>query len=443
MGRGGGPIGRRAIRIALSAGGLAVLTAGGGVAWHWLAHPHSAGELRRLVAAHDSDAALRLAADLLGRNPADPQVLESLDALYAALCDDATGEPDRPHATAVLRRITITLHNAIRNGAEPPLGDEVLGKFALASGYYEMAATALRHAAAQGVPAERVDAPLALALLRAGRYQDVLQATPPDARSTPRYRAILLTLQARAWLGLLQVEPARKSLAAALTIDPANADALSRAGMLALWQDRDASAASALLARAQAASPDGLPALRLAGEYAYATGDYRRSAAAYAALVRRGAAEVFDPIPASLGLARALIYAGDLLAAQAALDASPLPAHDLSMRYYRALLAYRGGQFQRAAELAQSLDAAWPNYKPLQLLLGGALLASGLPAMAEARLAHYVAEVPGDAAARSLLQKAQRGMTDPAAASVTPDELMAAFGFPVSAAAGSAGKDGL
>jgi predicted Zn-dependent protease len=151
---------------------------------------------------------------------------------------------------------------------------------------------------------------------------------------------------------------------------------------------------------------------------------------------------MFDPIPPSLGAARALTYLGDLGAALAALDASPMPADDPSVRYYRALLAYRAGEFRRAAELAQSLDVDLPHYPPRDLLLGGALLASGLRATAAARLSQYVAEVPGDSAARRLLQVAQRDVTDPHAATVSPRELLAAFGFPLSTAADSAGKDG-
>ncbi|MGA3397589.1 MAG: hypothetical protein ABSC95_00110 [Acetobacteraceae bacterium] len=426
----------------LAAAGIAALAAGSIALRPWFATPRSVGEIRRLVAAHDSDAALRVAADLLARDPADPRLLEILDTLFAGLCDAATGEPAAPRSGAAVRRITITLRNALRNGPESPVADEVFGKFAVAGGYNELAAAALRRAETLGVPADRVDAPLALALLRAGRYQDVLQMTQPEAASSPRHRAVLLTLQARAYLGLAQDAEARNGFAAALASDPGDTDALSRLGMLALWHDRDASAAAALLARARAAAPDGLPTLRLAGEYDYATGDYRGSAAAYGALVRRGTPETFDPIPPSLGAARALTYAGDLAAAQAALDASPLPAGDPALRYYRALLAYRAGDFERAADLAQSLAAAWPNYPPLELLLGGALLASDLPAMAAARLAHYVAEVPGDGAARDLLQKAQRGMTDPMAAIVSPQELLVALGFPLSTGAGSAGKDG-
>ncbi len=445
MGRGKGrrPIARRSVGLALAAGGIAALAIGGVAFGSWLWHRPSVGEIRRLVAAHDNDAGLRVAADLLASNPANPQVLETLGTLYAGLCDEATGEPDRPRASAAVRRIAITLHNALRSGPDSALGEEVFGEFALAAGNDEMAVTALQRAETLGVPADRVDVPLVLALLRAGRFQDVLQATQPEATSSPRHRAMLLMLQARAHLGLSQIDEAREGFGAVLAIDPDNVDALSRLGMLALWQDRDESAAADCLTRARQAGPDASPTLRLAGEYTYATGDYGGSAAAYGELVRRGAPETFDPIPPTLGAARALIYEGDVAAAQAALDASPLPAADPSVRYYRALLAFRAGEFGRAVNLAQSLDTVLANYPPLDLLLGGALLADDLPAMAAAHLAHYVAEVPDDSAARSLLQKAQRGITDPMAAEVSQDELLVAFGFPPSTGTGAARKDGL
>ncbi len=111
------------------------------------------------------------------------------------------------------------------------------------------------------------------------------------------------------------------------------------------------------------------------------------------------------------------------------------------MRYYRALLACRAGEFQHAADLAQSLEAALPNYPPLELLLGAASLASDLPAIAAAHLTRYGAEMPDDGAAQRLPQKAQGGMTDPMAASVSPQELLVAFGFPLSTGTGASGKD--
>ncbi len=110
----------------------------------------------------------------------------------------------------------------------------------------------------------------------------------------------MLALQGRAYLGLSQPEAARASFKDALAIDPDNVNALSELGMLALWRDRDQSAAAKLLAGAQRAAPDSAPTLRLAGEYAYAVGDYRGSAAAYHTLLKRGAREAFDP-PPSLG----------------------------------------------------------------------------------------------------------------------------------------------
>ena len=385
MDRGGGPIARRSIKTALAAGGIVAFTAAGVVAWPWLAKPPSVSEVQRLVAALDNDAGLRVAARFLTRNPADPQTLEILSALYDGLCDAETGEPDRPLAGAAVRRIAISLHNAVHDGSESPLADEVFGKFALAGGHDDTAATALRRAQALGVPADRVNSPLALALLRAGRYQDVLQATRPEAATSARHRAVLLTLQARAYLGLGQDEAARKGFAAAVEKRSRQrrcARPDRYAGTLARSRCGGGSRASGACPAGRAGQlADAGPA----GEYGYATGDYRGSAAAYGALVRRGAPEMFDPIPPSLGAARALTYLGDLAAARAALDASPMPAGDPSVRYYRALLAYRAGEFRRAAELAQSLDVNLPHYPPLELLIGGASLASGLRATAAAR----------------------------------------------------------
>ncbi len=432
---------RSSFKIALVLGGIVALTIGGGGLWKSLAPP-SIGDIQRLVAAHQSDAALLAAARLLRRDPANPQVLGVLDTLYVGMFDMAMGEPDSSQDDTAVRLITVTLHNALRNGPDSPLAEAVLGEFAVAGGYDEMAVSALPRAEALGVPTDHVAVPLALALLRTGRYQDVLRTAQPEAMSSPGHRTALLTLRGRAYLGLSQPAAARESFEAALAIDAGNADALSRLGMLALWQDRDTSAAGALLARSRQAAPDAFPTLRLAGEYDYATGDYRGSAAAYGALVARGAPETFEPTPPSLGLARALIYQGDVAAARAALKASGLPGSDPALRYYRAMLAYRAGEFRNAALLAQPLLVTMADYPPVELLLGAALLASGYPETAAMHLTRYVAEVPGDAGARRLLDAAQRATGNPHAATVPRQELMAAFGFPLSTGSGPAGKDG-
>lgn len=418
----------------------AVLAAAGVVALRpWRPASPSIAAVSRAVAAHDMELALRLAAARLGRRSADPPLLDALAAMSTALVEDVDGgqSPLPLRDATAARGIAFALHAAQRRGSDGARMAELAGRFALLAGDDGMAAADLAEAAASGLPPARNALPRALALLHVGQFAEAVQVAQPDPAMPAPQRAMLLVLRARGQLGLSQVAAARASLNAALAADPAAVDALARLGLLALWQDHDAAAAADLLVRARGLSPDGVPTLRLAGEYAYATGDFAASAAAYGTLAQRGAAEDFDPVPASLGAARALIYAGDLAGARAALAAAPLPADDPSLRFNRALLAYRGGDFDQAVELARALDFVWPDYPPLELLEGGALLAAGYPASAAARLGHYVARHAGDTAGRRLLDAAERG------GAASRQDLLAALGFPLAGTSSRAQEGGL
>jgi Tfp pilus assembly protein PilF len=430
MGARGRSIIHRKTRIALAATGFAIAAIGATVLLYRSAGPTpSLAALEQLTVARDTAAALDMAARLLPDHANDAALPEHLHALYALLTDPATGEPDPQHAGAPARGVAVSLQAALKDIPGTAGQHAALGEFALVAGFNRRAAQALRQAEALGRPAAYTRLPLALALLRDGQPEALLAAIDPAAAPTPHRQSLLWTLRARAHLALAQPAAARTDFTAALAAEPGNLDALSRFGQMELWHGAPATAA-ALLARAQALAPQAPPTLRLAGEYAYATGDHRASARAYDALIRQGAAERFDPIPPSLGKARALIYASDLTAAAAALDAAPLAADDATVTYYRALLAYRAGEFGDAAGLAQGLDDRIVGYPPLDLLVGGAMLATGFPETATSRLRRYLQATPGNSVARELLDTAERLIDDPTGAAVAPAQLHAAFGFP-------------
>ncbi len=418
-----------AVAVAVALSGVAV--------WRpWRPAPPSVAAIECAVAAGDTGSVLRLAAARLRRRAADPPLLDVLATVSVGLIEDAGGAGVAPDVAAAVRTIAFVLHGDLSQGSSGARVAELAGRFALLAGNDDMGLSDLARAEARGAGPAGLAVPRALALLRLERFAEAVQAARSDATLSPPHRAALLILRARGELGLSQVAAARASLLAALALDPAAVDAVARLGLLALWRDHDTAAAAELLGHARRLAPDAVPTLRLAGEYAYATGDYAASAAAYGALARSGTAEAFDPVPASLGAARALIYVGDLAGARAALDAAPLPAEDPSLRYDRALLAYRGGDFNQAVALARALTYVWRDYPPLDLLLGGALLAAGYPASAAARLGHYVAQFQGDAAARGLLDAAEHGVP------ASPQTLQTALGFPLSQANGSTDRSG-
>ncbi len=265
---------------------------------------------------------LRAISDILQQQPDNQQTLGRLDSLYDGLCDPTTQEPTISGAGAVLRRIVRTLQDGQTGRPDTGPREVRIGRFALAAGMDTDAATALTRATTLGVDPDSVVVPLALALLRADRPEELLQRLQPDAVADPHRRVLLQVLRARAQIALGHYDVAREGLQTALNAEPNNVGVLARFGVLVLWHDGGAEAAS-IVARARALNPDAPPTLQLAAEYAYATSDFAGSADTYGRLVQRGVPEVFDPIPPALGEARALIYRGDLKAAAAVLTRPP------------------------------------------------------------------------------------------------------------------------
>jgi tetratricopeptide (TPR) repeat protein len=381
----------------------------------------------------DPAAKLEALVAILSRQPDDKQALAQLDALYDELCDPVTEEPAVIRIGVAPRRLVRILLQAEHVPPDSAPEEARLGRFDLVAGLDSDAAAALARAAKLGA-GDGVVVPMALALLRADRADELLDRVRPEAVADPHRRVLIEVLRARAETSLGRYDAARASLRSALDAEGRNAAVLGRLGMLELLHGSRTDAADTL-ARARAVDPDASPVLRLAGEYSYAAGDYAASARDYGRLVQRGEPEMFDPIPSSLGEARALIYQGDLNAASTVLDASPLGAGEPSVIYYRALMAYRAGAFRRTGELAQPLDGKLHDVAALDLLIGGAMLASGYPETAAYRLRRYLLAVPDNEAAQALLANAEARIARPdTPAEVPQSRLMAAFGFPAAAA---------
>jgi tetratricopeptide (TPR) repeat protein len=402
--------------------------------------PPTLNDARHLLAAHHPAAAMQALDLALRHTPPDAEAQTLLRETYAAVCDPATGEPN-PRISGPAARIAATLQDALGGGLGSALDYQLLGQFALAGGLATEAVPAFRKAAAMGADPAALQFPFALALLRANDLDTLLQTNPANA-ADPHLGARLLVVRGQAQEALGQDDAARASFEQAARIDPGNVDAFARLGMMELGQSKPAAAAG-WLARAEAANPTATPTLRLRAEYEYATRDYAGSDKTYTALVAQRAAETYDPIPPSLGKARAEIYLGELTQAAATLDAAPLNQRDPHLVFYRALLAYRSGQFRRAGDLAEPLDTSIHDFPPLDLLIGSTLLANGFPATAATRLQTYLAMVPGNAAAQTLLNDAEDRLAHPNLPMPVPVEhLLAAFDFPpnLAPAAQTAGR---
>ncbi len=350
------------------------------------------------------------------------------------MSDPATGEPEARSDASALRSATDALHDASLAEPHDAALHRLLGEYLLASGLNRAAVTELQAAASQGGDMAPLAVPLAFALFRSDRLEDLIALPTPPALP-PHQFAMLRGVQARALEAMERYPDAATALQQVLAAEPNDLDAVVRLGLLYLWHG-DRSLAAQWLEQATRIDPASVATLRLRGEYAYAARDFAGSAVAYGKLVAMGAPERLDP-PPILGLARAQIYLGDLKAAEATLAHPELPGNDAMLGYYRALLAYRSGAFQRASELAEPLIGPLNDYPAVHLLLGAAMLASGYPATARHYLAHYVAVVPDNRIAPMLLAEADQRVANPDTAQpIAPGQLYAALGFSATAANG-------
>ncbi len=405
-------------RSRLIVGLVAAIAGSVGIGWT-LSSLHPAGELsageqrqgETAMVMSDVAAALR-------KDARDAAALAQLDAALPQMFDTMTGVPEgRPHAA--LAGMMYSLQDAMATASDRAR----LGRIVLLLGLNGVASDLLAEASRGG--AGEVSVPLAVALLRADRFV-ALRELEPESFSTGQQQAAFRTLQGRAAFQLGQLNAARRSFDAALAADPTHVDAIMRWALLELWHGNKPEAA-ALLARARQTAPMAPATLRLDAEVAYADRDFSKSAELYALLAARPGPEPHDPIAPQLGHIRALIYQGDVAAAEAMLATYQAPGAG----YYKALAAYRAGRFREASEQALLLERELAGWPPLQLLLGAAMLESDSPNLALDRLRRYAAAVRGNQAAERLLAVAERRSRG-ATALPARDDLDTALGFPAS-----------
>ena len=371
------------------------------------------------------------AAQYLRGHPTDGPTRARLDELYASICDPMSGEPEVPPSAATgLRQATDALRDISSSNPNDATLRRLYGQYLVANGMNALAARELRAAADLHVDPALLAVPLAHALLRANRWDEVL-ALPIAPEGTRHERAVLNLAQARAAEGLGRYRRAALSLRDAYDAEPRNLAVIVALGLLNVWHG-DREAAARWLGQATEIDPDAKGVLRLRGEYAYATKDFAGSAAAYGKLAAMVGPHRSDPIAPILGYVRAQIYQNDLTSATTTLANVRLPDNDPKLGYFQALIAYRSGSFQRASELAEPLVNRMHDFPPLNLLLGSAALANGYPEIARHYLERYVDADPLNGEARALLDRVvaqleHRDIGRP----VDPEQLYAALGFPV------------
>jgi thioredoxin-like negative regulator of GroEL len=369
-------------------------------------------DAKHLMMTHQRSAAAQVLATALARDPDNPAALSLIADFYGEIRDPASGLPIAGDAQASVKAITVVLGEIVSRHPGSPDTLLLLGEYELASRHDEAAAASLIRAIKAGAPTAQALVPLSLALLRSEQSEKLIDLLDPNDAVGVADRGQALRARALAQLLLGQVDDARASFVAILWRDPDNLEAKMRLGLLELRQG-DRNAARYWVEETRKAAASAPASLALAGEYGQATHDYAASAAAFGDLAERPMPDMFGLTEPHLGRARALIYLGDLAGAASALDAAPFPRDDPHVKYYRALLAYRSGAFDRAAELAEGLETRMPHFPPLNLLMAGTMLATGYTETAAWHLRRYLAAVPGDADAAALMDLTEQRLMKP------------------------------
>ncbi|MGZ3181059.1 MAG: XrtA/PEP-CTERM system TPR-repeat protein PrsT [Telluria sp.] len=259
----------------------------------------------------------------------------------------------------------------------------------------------LRRALELGAPEEQLRPLLGKALLRQGKYQELLDSFPETA--APGQAAPVLVLRAEALLGLEQQEAARALYERALALQPDFAPALLGLARMALAA-RQLDQAGTLVGRALAAHPRDVDSLRLRGDVLRIGGHAEEAIAAYRAVlqVQPGLAA------AHVDIANLLVDAGRFDAARAELAAArKSSAGTLALFYAQAMLDYREGKYRAALESLQQILRVAPAHGPSLLLTGAVEVALGSLALAEQHLDQYLAQQPNQPFALRLLAQVQ------------------------------------
>ncbi|MGD8308189.1 MAG: tetratricopeptide repeat protein, partial [Chromatiales bacterium] len=284
----------------------------------------------------------------------------------------------------------IELKNVLQSDPANAGARILLGDVYLRLGDAQSAEKEFRRAADLGAEKPRWQAGLGEALLRQGRFDELLWDIPPDDSQPGPHRQTVLELRGRAWIGEGDLDRALTSFDQALEIGPPTAAALvGKARVRALRGDTGA--ALELAGEALALDDRSLDALTTRAELLRREGDIAGSLRDYARAV-----ELYPWSPqARLGLATARAVSGDLEAALAELDRLDERVGNLATTVFlRGVIYARLGRLAEAEEQVQLILRGTPEDARAQLLYGVIAYARNKPDLAADMLSRAVAKMP-------------------------------------------------
>jgi putative PEP-CTERM system TPR-repeat lipoprotein len=275
----------------------------------------------------------------------------------------------------------------------------LLGVTHMDSHEYEPAERELRRALDLSYERTKVLPALGKAMLMLGSFQKVLDQVPAAGYASNPVQADILTLRARALMGLGRNEPARELLALALVKQPEFADALVELTRFAA-SERKLDEAGRIIDRAIVSAPKHPGAWLLKGDLARVQGNPEAAMTAY-----RKVAE-FDPanIDARLNIVSYHVANKKLDDARKAIAEIRKFAPGNALTYHmQALVDFQAHDFKAANDAIQQVLKVLPDYMPSVLLAGAILTELGSYEQAQQHIGRVLDAVPDNRYARKLL----------------------------------------
>jgi putative PEP-CTERM system TPR-repeat lipoprotein len=296
------------------------------------------------------------------------------------------------------RAAIIHLKNLLQQVPQHAEARFLVGTIYLEAGDAVAAQSELRRAIDAGYDRTKAIPALGRSLLMSGEFQKVLDELREEG--TPEgVQAELLTLRARAAIGLGQRKVARQLLEQALAMKPAYADALLGQARLAASEERYEQATT-LVARALASAPEDADAWLMKGDLSRFVNDRNGALVAYEKAL---AARPNNNAP-RVSIAFLHIDSGDYAEAGREVEQIRKLAPQSPMAgYLEALIAYRKRDYPAARSAVQQVLDIAPDHMPSVLLRGAVEFASGAQGVAQSYLERVVNSIPDNLNARRLL----------------------------------------
>jgi putative PEP-CTERM system TPR-repeat lipoprotein len=293
----------------------------------------------------------------------------------------------------------IEIKNVLQKNAGHAEARYLLGVTYHDSRDYRLAEQELRRALESGYDRVKVTPMLARSLLALGEFQKVLDEIPQGVSSGATGQAEMLTLRARALMGLKQEDKARELLEQALVLQSDFSDALLELARHAAGA-RKLDEASSLVDRALRSAPRQVDAWLMKGELARLRPDKAELLAANEKVLE------IDPNNIVARLNIASVYVADEKIDEArklVAQARTLAPGNVMTMYMQALIEYRVRDFKAANDVILQVLKVAPDHLPSVLLAGAVLAELGSYGQAQNHLTAVLERAPRNLYARTLM----------------------------------------